>query len=248
MTYFRIKNALKNNQFEPYIQPIFNKDGQLTGAEILARWVHPKRGLISPAEFIEMAENNGQIIGITTQLIEKSVQQLHNFKLENPLHLALNVYPIQFENDILFNDCQRALAKLSGNNIHLAIELTERLEFTDNEVYMNYIDRLKASNIKIALDDYGTGHCSLKYVHQVNIDYIKINKSYVDTIDNNTNTNVLDNIIDLAKRIQAPLIAEGIETKNQFDYLKSKQIEYYQGFFFERPMTLGNFIDKYLIE
>lgn len=248
LTYLKIRNALKNKQFEPYLQPIFNQEGQITGAEILARWIHPQRGVISPAEFIEIAENNGQIIEITTQLLEKTVEKLQHFQFDQPFFLALNVCPIQFENETLFNDCQRALERLSGKNIQLVIELTERKEFTDNEAYMTYIERLKESNIKIALDDFGTGHCSLKYVHQVNIDYIKIDKSYIDTIDNNTNTNVLDNIIDLAKRIQAPLVAEGIETQTQFNYLKSKQITYYQGFLFERPIPLNDFVGKYLVK
>ncbi|MCE0495962.1 EAL domain-containing protein [Vibrio salinus] len=246
LAYFRIKKGIKRKQFEPYLQPSFDIDGNLTGAELLARWVHPKKGIISPSEFIEIAENNGQIIEITNQLINKTIKKLQQHHFNKKLFLSINICPAQFENDDLFNDCILIKNKLLKNNIEPILELTERMELTNNKLYMNYIDRLQKQNFLIALDDFGTGHCSLKYIHQVNVNFIKIDKSYINTIDdNNSNTNILDNIIDLAKRIQVPLVAEGIETQTQLDYLRGKQIRYYQGFFFERPISIDNFIKKY---
>ena len=246
--YWRIKRGLTKNQFEPYLQPIFNADGSLRGAEILARWVHPKKGLIPPYKFIGQAESNGQIKEITTQLMDKCIAGLEHadFNLDSRFHLALNVCPIQFEDRQLFHDLDRFKLAFHSKPIELIVELTERQEFANNELYVSSINNLKSRNTPIALDDFGTGFCSMKYLLETEVNIIKIDRSYVSTIDSGPNTSILDSIISLARSINVPLLAEGVETEEQFTYLKTKDIEEFQGYLFGRPIPLNEFVGKHL--
>lgn len=246
--YWRIRSGLKKKQFHPYLQPVVRADGSIYGAEVLARWVHPKKGIIPPSQFVDIAEENGQIVQITSQLIEKCSQALKHakFPADFPIRLGINACPMQFDTPQLFLDLDQFQHELSQEKVALIIEITERQEFTDNNVYVSSIEKLKQRDIGIALDDFGTGHCSLKYLYQANVDVLKIDKAYVSTIDQGPNTNLLENIIDLAKRVDVLLLAEGVETQEQLDYLKERNIDTYQGFFFDKPMPINEFIAKYL--
>lgn len=248
LDYWRIKRGLTKNQFEPFLQPIFNADGSLRGAEILARWIHPKKGLIPPYKFIGQAESNGQIKEITTQLMDKCMVGLEyaDFNKDSRFHLALNVCPIQFEDRQLFRDLDRFKLAFHDKPIELIVELTERQEFANNELYVSSINNLKSRNTPIALDDFGTGFCSMKYLLETEVNIIKIDRSYVSTIDGGPNTSILDSIISLARSINVPLLAEGVETEEQFTYLKGKDIEEFQGYLFGKPMPLSEFVDRYL--
>ncbi|AIW22578.1 EAL domain-containing protein [Vibrio coralliilyticus] len=248
LDYWRIKRGLSKHQFEPFLQPIFNADGTLRGAEILARWVHPKKGLIPPYKFIGQAESNGQIKEITTQLMDKCIVGLKHadFNVNSRFHLALNVCPIQFEDRQLFRDLDKFKLAFHSKSIELIVELTERQEFANNELYVSSINNLKSRNTPIALDDFGTGFCSMKYLLETEVNIIKIDRSYVSTIDSGPNTSILDSIISLARSINVPLLAEGVETEEQFTYLKGKDIEEFQGYLFGRPIPLIEFVDKYL--
>ena len=248
LDYWRIKRGLSKNQFEPFLQPIFNADGSLRGAEILARWIHPKKGLIPPYKFIGQAENNGQIKEITTQLMDKCIVGLEHadFNPESRFHLALNICPIQFEDRQLFHELDKFKLAFHNKPIELIVELTERQEFANNELYVASINNLKSRNTPIALDDFGTGFCSMKYLLETEVNIIKIDRSYVSTIDSGPNTSILDSIISLARSINVPLLAEGVETEEQFTYLKGKDIEEFQGFLFCKPMPLSDFVVRYL--
>jgi len=246
-TYWKIKKALRHDQFFPYLQPVFNADGSLNGAEVLARWIHPSKGVIPSSLFIGEAEHNGQIKDITSQIMAKCIQGLKNVNIpqDGPFYLAINVCPIQFEDHQFLKECDLLLNAFANTQIHIVIELTERQEFTSNTLYVSSIEELKKRNIKISLDDFGTGHCSLKYLNQANIDILKIDKSYVATIDNGQNTNVLDGIIHLAKLADIPLIAEGVETTQQLDYLNIKKVESYQGYLLGYPIPITDFVSDY---
>ncbi|RQW62167.1 EAL domain-containing protein [Vibrio viridaestus] len=247
LDYWRIDKGLTNNQFTPYLQPIFDINGNVTGAEVLARWVHPEKGVIPPYQFIDTAEMNGQINKITGQLMQKcsdALSQINHDQIER-FTLGFNVCAIQFDNHSFFDDIEQLRQDLSETPISLAVELTERQAFASEEKYSSAIKRLKDLNIRISLDDFGTGHCSLKYLLNADIDIIKIDRSYIQTIDNGPNTNVLDSIIDLARRTDSILLAEGVETTAQLNYLKQLNVERYQGFYYEKPIPIEEFIKKY---
>lgn len=246
--YWRILWSLRKSRFEPYIQPVFNADGSLAGAEVLARLIHPRKGLIPPSEFIDVAERNGLIKPITTQLLQKCSQHFKhaNFDHLNSFRLGINACAIQFGDEILFNDVMRLQQDLINKPIELVVEITERHVFSDNEVYRTTIQHLKEHQVCIAIDDFGTGYCSLKLLLDIDVDIIKIDRSYVNTIDNGPNTALLENIINLSLLTKSSIVAEGIETQAQFDFLKQYGVKRYQGFLLEKPMPIEAFIEKYL--
>lgn len=249
LDYWRIRHAIKQKQFHPYIQPIVNDLGEVTGGEVLVRWIHPHKGVISPALFIDQVEANGQIVGITSILMKKcaaAIAATHFPVMEQNFRIGFNVCPNQFDSNTLSQDIERFQAIIADKPVSLLIEITERKEFSSNEKYRNSIHELRSKGVLVALDDYGTGHCSLKYLHNTEIDMIKIDMMYVATIDSG-NTQILDNIISLARSLDVPLLAEGVESETQFNYLKAKKIERYQGYLWGKPLSLEDFIRQYLL-
>ncbi|PNH95732.1 EAL domain-containing protein [Vibrio diazotrophicus] len=246
-SYRSINKALKRSDFHPYLQPVFDINGTLVGAEVLVRWVHPSKGIIPPNDFIDEVEANGKIIEITRMLMNKCSSHLrHAEYLRNKdFHLGFNVCAIQFDSNYLYEDVVQLQQELSPNPIKIVLEVTERHEF-ENSVFTPYISRLKDKGVIIALDDFGTGHCSMKYLINTRIDVIKIDRTFIDTISSGGSTHVLNAIINLAQSTDIELLAEGVENQEQFNYLHARNIDQYQGFFFDKPLPIEKFIEKYL--
>lgn len=248
LDYWRVRRAISRKQFVPYIQPVFDAYGNVTGGEVLVRWLHPRKGVIPPSVFIELVEENGQIIQITSQLIEQCAQAFNAIDMpprESFFRLGFNVAPLQLNDPQLIEDIAAFQIKLLNKPVDIILELIERNEFASDK-YQSTIANLRNRNVLIALDDFGTGNCSLKYLYNTQIDMIKIDRLYVATIDSGEHTKLLENIISLARSLDVPLLAEGVETQTQFEYLKNMNIERYQGFFFARPMPLNDFIERYI--
>jgi len=245
-SYWEVDRAIKRSQFHPYLQPVFDINGTLTGAEVLVRWIHPKKGIIPPNEFINEVEANGKIKDITRMLVNKCSFHLRNIEYlrNNDFHLGFNVCAIQFDSNCLYEDVVKLQNELSDNPVKIALEITERHEF-ENEVFTSYINRLKDRNVLIALDDFGTGHCSMKYLINTRIDIIKIDRTFINTITSGESTHVLNAIINLAKTTDIELLAEGVENIEQFTYLHEREIGQYQGFYFDKPLPIEEFIGKY---
>lgn len=217
--------------------------------EVLVRWIHPKKGVISPADFIDRVEENGQIVEITSFLMQKCLSAFSKVNLPEArqhFRIGFNVCPIQFDSNSLCQDIEHFQSAMTDKPISLLIEMTERKEFSSNDKYRKAIHELRSRDVLVALDDFGTGHCSLKYLHDTEIDIIKIDMMYVATIESG-NTEILDNIISLARSLDVILLAEGVETQAQFDYLKARNIERYQGYMFGKPLPIDEFIQKYLM-
>ncbi|MCF7361106.1 EAL domain-containing protein [Vibrio sp. A1-b2] len=247
ISYWDINKAIKLRHFHPYLQPVFDINGTLTGAEVLVRWIHPTKGVIPPASFIEEVEANGKIREITQILMQKCSTYLRNveFTRKGGFHLGFNVCAIQFDSNLLYEDIVLLQKELSSKPILIVLEITERQEF-ESKLFSSYINKLKDKNIKIALDDFGTGHCSMKYLINSSIDIIKIDRTFVNTISEGPNTHVLDAIINLANATNTEILAEGVENKEQFEYLYANNVMHYQGFYFDEPMPIEEFIGKYL--
>ncbi|NSM23934.1 EAL domain-containing protein [Shewanella sp. ZOR0012] len=245
---FNIRNGIKNREFEPYLQPVFNAEKKLIGVEVLVRWVRKSGEIVYPDKFIEVAERSGQIQGITTILFEKVIDELFHFNDKSglSLHVAFNICPVQLADVILYDNCINFFDRLNNKNFFLILEVTEREAFPNGEIINSIVSELKPRGLKLAIDDFGTGHCSLKYIHQMDVDFIKIDKSYIDCINTGNKIEILENIIDLAKRLHVPMVAEGVENKVQYEYLISKGVDNFQGYLFERPLPLHDFIGKYL--
>ena len=238
----RIQRALRRRQFEPHVQPIVDlATGRCVGAEVLMRWHHPQRGVLAPSEFIEEAERTGLIVPMSDLVMARAAQRLAQLaRLQPALYFSFNVTPAQLRQPgfaarlaELFNDDTLPRAQV-------LLELTER-EFVD-PLASRALATLRRQGWRIAIDDFGTGHSSLASLEQLHIDRIKIDRAFVRTIDEQTvKRPVLDAIISLAAQLGVSLIAEGVETQAQWDYLQQRGVPYAQGYLFAKPMTLDAF-------
>ncbi len=245
---YRLQRASRRRQFEPFVQPIIDlATGRCAGGEILMRWQHPQRGILAPSEFIEEAERTGLIVPMSDTVMARASHRLASLAREHPeLYFSFNVTPLQLRQagfvqrlDELFND-----DALPRNKVLL--ELTER-EFVDGDAGQ-VLQSLHVAGWRMAIDDFGTGHSSLASLEQLAIDRIKIDRAFVRTIDDQTvNRPVLDAIITLAGQLGVPLIAEGVETRSQWDYLAARGVRHAQGFLMARPMPIAAF-REWLVE
>ncbi|MCE0493153.1 EAL domain-containing protein [Vibrio salinus] len=240
-----IRFAIRKKQFIPFYQPIMDDEGKLYGLEVLARWSHPKKGLISPDIFIPTAEKSGQINSIFSQLVTHVIQDTSHFiaRRNKPLHIAFNISAPQLTNQSFIYDCHRLISSYSKHQVQFVLELTERVEIEDNDINLEILRKLKHWGFLISLDDFGTGHSSLRYINKLMIDILKIDKSFIDMIQpGGKEDHIVANVLDLAKRFSIPVIAEGIELEHQVTYLKQYKVRYFQGYFYSRPQSTDELI------
>ncbi len=238
----RLRRALRKRQFEPFVQPIVDLEtGRCVGAEVLMRWKHPQRGILAPAEFIDEAERSGLIVAMSDLVMTRAAHRLAPIALKRPdLYFSFNVTPTQLRQP----DFGRRLGELFREDTlapaRVLLELTER-EFVDADT-QQALAALRRRGWRMAVDDFGTGHSSLASLEKLAIDRIKIDRAFVRTIDERTvQRPVLDAIIALAGQIGVPLIAEGVETRSQWDYLAARGVRHAQGFLMARPMSIEAF-------
>lgn len=239
--------ALLEKQFEVYYQPIVDlATGNIKKAEALVRWNHPKLGLICPANFIPVAEETGMIIQLGSWVFEQATQQLAQWRCEHylDLHISINVSPMQFkvnaDEHLMF--IQSQLDKLELNGQSIVIEITEGLLMEVGTQVSQQLNYFRDSGIQVALDDFGTGYSSLSYLQEFDIDYIKIDKSFVSKLAPNSNNLVLcEAMIMMAHKLNIKVIAEGVETNEQRDLLCKAGCDYAQGYLFSKPIPADEF-------
>lgn len=237
-----LQTAINQRQITPFYQPFINGvTGQIAGFEVLARWKHPSYGYVSPDIFIPLAEKYNLIIPLTHSLIQQVIadlqHQIHRFPVGSYICInisAQNCLDPSFEVDT----CQ-LLQKFTANQSRVVMEITERdpLHFTPE--LSDWFAALRRSDISVALDDFGTGYSNLSYISALNPEFIKIDKMFVSQIGVNNDTRLVDSLIDLAKNMHLKIIAEGVETQVQADYLRAKKIDFMQGFYFCKPLPVN---------
>jgi EAL domain-containing protein (putative c-di-GMP-specific phosphodiesterase class I) len=238
----RLQRALRKRRFSPVVQPIVDADtGECLGAEVLMRWKHPARGLVPPAEFIDYAERSGLIVPMSDLLMRQAHRQLSELALAYPaLYFSFNITPAQLRTP---GFSATLLEIFDGEPLgpsRVLLELTER-DLVDEQVRAE-MTRLRAFGFRIAIDDFGTGQSSLAVLQDLPIDRLKIDRAFINTISNEAdNQPVLDAIIALAKRLKMSMVAEGIETVLQHEYLKASGVQALQGYLFGRPMIPADF-------
>jgi sensor c-di-GMP phosphodiesterase-like protein len=242
--YHRIARGLRRREFEPFVQPIMDlRTGHCAGAEVLMRWAHPQRGVLGPAEFIEEAERTGLIVGMSDLVMTRAAHRLGPIAERFPeLYFSFNLTPQQ----LALSHLPKRLSEIFRADTlppdRVLLELTER-EFVD-PLAMNSLRALQDGGWRVAIDDFGTGHSSLASLERMTIDRLKIDRAFVSTIHEETvNRPVLDSIIQLADRLSLPMIAEGIETQAQWDYLAERGVQYAQGYLIGRPMPIAAFLE-----
>lgn len=233
-----LKQAIYNQEFVNYYQPIVNALLNKTiGLELLMRW-QSKEGLISPLVFIPKAEELGLIITITEQAIERGLQCLVEWRKNNKaLFLSINISPFHFVNDNLYPFIKSQLKKYDLPASAVKLEVTESALIAEPKKAISTMNALSDLGILMALDDFGTGYSSLSYLKQLPLHIIKIDRSFVSGIGiDDTDEAIVDATIVLAKRLNMKCIAEGVETKEQLDYLIHRECHNIQGYLFSRPM------------
>ncbi|EHN8922282.1 EAL domain-containing protein [Enterobacter asburiae] len=241
-----LRKAILQGEIVPYYQPIVNGDtGGLYGVEVLARWKHPKSGFIPPDVFIPIAERSGLIIPLTKGLMAKVVTQLKPLlpKLPDGFHIGVNVSARHINAPSFIGDCRVFGKGFQGKEVKLVLEVTEREPLIDNPHLVKNLNMLHNAGFVIALDDFGTGYSGLSCLNALAIDYIKIDKSFVNRVsDEKDSTILLDCVIDLAKKLSLRIVAEGVETKAQLEYLNRNEITLLQGYYFGKPVSYIDFI------
>lgn len=247
-----LHGALAANQFMVYFQPIVNLvSGEIYKGEALIRWQHPERGMISPAEFIPLAEETGLIVKIGDWVFRESARwasQWNNLSAKG-FQISVNVSPIQFQTKGYTQE-ESWLAYLnelglSGKNI--AIEITEGLLLNPTSHIAGKLLQYRNAGIQMAIDDFGTGYSSLAYLKKFDIDYLKIDQSFVRNLTTDANDRVLSEaIILMAHKLGLKVIAEGVETEEQQAFLTAAGCDYAQGYLFSRPIPPEKF-EEFLI-
>ena len=242
-----LKRALRAKEFVPYLQPLIaSRSGKVMGAEVLMRWQHPSSGLIRPDLFIPQAEECGMIVPMTSVLMQAVAQQLGSRQeiLPAGFHIGFNISAVHCLDLSLLDECRSFLNHFSPGRIVLVLELTERELLVANTHTLALFRGLDEMGVKLAIDDFGTGHSSLTYLQQFRVDYLKIDRSFIGRIGTESlSEHIVDNVIDLGTRLGLALVAEGVETEAQADYLWSKGVDYLQGYLFGRPIPLPQFCD-----
>jgi diguanylate cyclase (GGDEF)-like protein/PAS domain S-box-containing protein len=240
-----LQEAIQNQQFTLYYQAQVSDSDGIVGAEALVRWFDPKRGMVSPAEFIPLAEETGLILPIGAWVLETACQQLAAWA-DQPamahLSIAVNVSARQFRESNFVNQTLATLERTRANPQRLKLELTESVLIADAEDVILKMNALKAIGIGFAIDDFGTGYSSLSYIKRLPLERLKIDQSFVRNILMDANDAAISRaVIAMATSMGLGVIAEGVETEAQRDFLASLGCHTYQGYLFSKPLPVADF-------
>ena len=248
--------ALEDREFSLFYQPIIHLEtNKVTGFEALIRWKQEKRGLISPNDFIPVVEETGMIIPLGEWILKTACYQMrawHQQFPHLPLKMNVNLSRRQFDQTDLVPKIEAVLSKLQLPGHRLQLEITESMIMRDVEAAHNLMLRLKSLGIQLAIDDFGTGYSSLSYLHRFPTDTLKIDRSFVSSMENSAeDRDIVQTIISLGQKLNMNLVAEGISSAEQLALLKTAGCHYGQGFYFSKPMPAREatvFLENSLIE
>lgn len=241
-----LHSALQNREFELYYQPkISAASGRAESMEALARWNHPQKGLVSPDEFIPMAEDTDIIFPLGEWILNEACRQTKEWQDNGyPLRVAVNLSAKQFQNDDLIQTVTDALANSGLDADCLELELTESMLMHDTERVKQVIGKLNEMGIKTSIDDFGTGYSSLSYLKHLPLNALKIDRSFIMDVDTNQDDqSIVSAILSLASDLRLSVVAEGVETQAHLDFLRSKNCPVIQGYFFSRPLPADAFLE-----
>jgi diguanylate cyclase (GGDEF)-like protein len=240
-----LRHAVTANQFTLHYQAQVTERGLVTGAEVLVRWLHPERGMVSPADFIPLAEETGVIIELGKWVLETACVQLAIWAAQpntGHLTLAVNVSALQFNHPKFVDLVQATLKQTGASPLRLKLELTESVMVGNMPEIIEKMNAIKSMGVGFSLDDFGTGYSSLSYLNCMPLDQLKIDQSFVrNVLVSSNDAAIARTIIALAKRLNLDVIAEGVETESQRDFLATAGCRAYQGYLYSRPLPLEDF-------
>lgn len=234
-----LRNAITDQKFEMYFQPQVDSRGETVGIEALIRWKHSERGIIPPAEFIPVAEDTGLILELGPWILRDSCEFGKQCSVK---HVAVNISPLQFRQPDFVDSVASILQETGASPEHLMIELTEGIVIENIEDTISKMNALKEMGIQFAIDDFGTGYSSLAYLKLLPLDQLKINNDFVRDINTDPNDAIIvETIISMAQHLGLDVVAEGVETEGQLDFLNEKGCRLFQGNYFSVPLTKESF-------
>nr|WP_295710797.1 EAL domain-containing protein [uncultured Halomonas sp.] len=234
-----LQEAILNEQFALNYQPLLTREGRVAGFEALVRWNHPTKGAISPALFIPIAEETGQIIALSEWVMERAASDFLTLQPRLPAHcrISVNLSPMQFHRPSFLSTLDSILDTTGLSATSLELELTEGILMNDTDAAISTLHALRERGISIAIDDFGTGFSSLSYLRHLPVDKIKIDRSFINNIASNSkDAAIVQGIIALAHHLDLAVVAEGVETFQQQQQLADLACDIFQGYFFARPM------------
>ena len=241
-----LREALARNEFILFYQPqVDTENGTVVGMEALIRWQHPQQGLIEPDHFISVAEETGLIIPIGKWVLQeacKQTQLLHTSGVP-PIHVSVNLSARQLEDPGLVQMVDQVLKETGFEPALLDLEITEGMLMSDMDRVIQTLEELSALGVTISVDDFGTGHSSLAYIKRFPISTLKIDRSFIrDTPENKDDMSITIAIINMAYALGLKTVAEGVKTKEQFDFLKQYKCNMIQGYYFSKPIAFNEIL------
>jgi EAL domain-containing protein (putative c-di-GMP-specific phosphodiesterase class I) len=232
--------AVRNGEFLLYYQPIVNaRTREIVGFEALMRWVRPESGLVSPVQFIPMAESNGLINLLGAWALKAACVQLKRFQevAGRELYISVNVSPRQFRNDQFISMVEEAVQLAGIHPAQLLLEITEGILMSDPEHAENVLTQINARKIRVAIDDFGTGYSSLSYLKRFPIDALKIDRAFIKDLPESVKDTAICNVVmSLARHLKLATVAEGVENERQLQFLSEQGCSLVQGFHTGRPL------------
>ncbi|QCU89442.1 putative bifunctional diguanylate cyclase/phosphodiesterase [Thiomicrorhabdus sediminis] len=241
-----LRNALQNDELELYLQSQVDKEGTMIGAECLVRWMHPTKGLIPPDDFIPLAEETGQVVKIGEWVLSKACQTLSQLPFAaSAFSLSVNISAQHFQQAGFIDFVKQVLAESGADPRHLILEITESLLIQQPQKVIADMQTLADLGIRFSIDDFGTGYSSLSYLKRMPLNELKIDKSFVNDIPDDANDSALiQTILAMAHHLGYTVVAEGVETQTQHNFLASLGCELYQGYLFHKPQPYQEWLNN----
>jgi diguanylate cyclase (GGDEF)-like protein/PAS domain S-box-containing protein len=237
-----LRSAIERDELALHYQPQARMTGEVTGFEALVRWQHPQRGLIPPGTFIPIAEESGLIVSMGEWIIREACRQAATWP--NPLQIAINLSPVQFAHGDLAGTVHAVLLETGLAPSRLELEVTESILIGDFSRAVSILRRLKTLGVRIAMDDFGTGYSSLSYLQSFPFDKIKIDQTFISNLEHSQQSaTIIRAVIGLARGLDLPVLAEGVETKDQAEFLARETCNEIQGFLIGRPLPIEQYAD-----
>jgi diguanylate cyclase (GGDEF)-like protein len=235
-----LQSALANDELRLDFQPLARIDGEIVGFEALVRWHHPRRGLVAPGIFIPLTEESGLIVAMGEWILRAACREAASWP--NRLQISVNLSPVQFRNDDIVRLVHETLIETGLDAGQLELEITEGVLIDDFSRAVSILRRLKALGVRIALDDFGTGYSSMSYLQAFPFDMIKVDRSFISNLERSAQSQaLLRGVIGLARGLELPVTAEGVETQAQLDVLTLAGCDLVQGFLIGRPAPIDGY-------
>ena len=244
-----LSEALENGDIQIYLQPQIDINGKLIGAEALARWIHKEDGFLSPAQFIPHFEENGRITELDICVWRQACAKLKEWKDigRDDLYISVNISPKDLYALDIYDFHLKLVDEYGISAKNLNLEITESAIINDLKQHISLVERLQEAGFEVEMDDFGSAYSSFNMLKDICVDALKIDMKFLGETENEERSNeILKSIVDLSKKLGMKTIAEGVETEEQLEFLRSVNCDIYQGYYYAKPMSIADFEAKYL--